>query len=259
MSTRWLSALVVLGLVATPVLAQDADPAAGPEEAERSAEAERLFHEGVRLLEEGRFESAGAVLETALSLEARASTACNLATALHAQGRSWEAHQLLVRMEQREFGELPQGYAETATRLRRAINDAVARVHLAVSNPATTATVYLDGEPAELRDGDVISRVVEPGEHHVRAEAEGFVRFQRSITAEPGSVQRVDIDLTPLDALVVAPPEEQPQTANRRKRRRRIAIAIAVSLAVAAGITAGIVATRDRGPTCDGAVGCIGF
>lgn len=246
---------------------------------ERSAEAQRLFHEGLRLLSESRYESAGAVLERALQLEARASTAFNLATALHAQGRSWEAHLLLLRVTRREFGALPEGYAETARELRRALHGDLGRIELTYSGEGP-ATVSIDGEAAgELVAGSALTRVVPPGTHEIAAAAEGFVPVRQRIDVAAGEVRSLSLELVRLGAVGEVGSEDGSgelgredggevggedgsageRNARASARRLRLGVGLGVALAAVAAVVVVVLVTRDDAVTCDGPVGCISF
>lgn len=228
-------------------------------EAEPAAEAQRLFYEGVSLLEEGRYESARAVLERALALEVRASTGFNLASALHALGRSWEAHRMLARIDGGELGPLPEGYAEPAARLREAVRAALGRLELSVAIP-DEAAVRVDGEAAGVvARGSALARTLAPGAHVVVAEAEGYAPWTREVRLEPGQLARITVSLVPATALGADPPDDS--TSNASDGGDDLGLAVGLTIGVVAllavgGVVLGVVLDQ---PACDPLVGCIDF
>jgi hypothetical protein len=79
----------------------------------------------------------------------------------------------------------------------------VARIWL-VLEPADAA-VFVDGERAKLRDQNVL--LVDPGEHELRIEAEGFQPEVRPIRAEAG--QSSELKLALLEAVKDSQPASQ--------------------------------------------------
>ncbi|MFK7988200.1 MAG: PEGA domain-containing protein [Sandaracinaceae bacterium] len=240
--------VVALLLVACPAAAQQAP------EPDPAAQAQRLFHEGVQLLEEGRFESARAVLERALEYEERASTGFNLASALHALERHWDAHQLLARIDRGELGPLPDGYAEPAAQLRAALDAALGRLELTLASPEEAA-VFVDGIAAGgLVQGSAILRTLPAGVHVVRAEADGFANWEREVTLDAGVLERLSVELAPsVDIAVVTSPPPSP--GSDAAVWVGVTIAVVAALAVV-GVVLGVVLSD---PSCDPVVGCIEF
>ncbi|GAB5547975.1 MAG: hypothetical protein SangKO_077350 [Sandaracinaceae bacterium] len=247
----------LLALVPVTVAAQ------APTEAD---EAERLFHEGASLLEEGRYESARVVLERALALEPRASTGFNLASALQALGQSWEAHQLLTRLEAGELGELDARLQEALVALRRAVAEGLGRLELRVRTPRTVE-VFIDDERAgELVSGSVLGRLLPPGPHTLRAVADGHHPFRAQVSLERGQTAPFVIALEPSEATPTtsrADPVEPP--AAREPPAGGFDVGLAVGLTVAAvvvlavvGVIVGVV-LADGGAPCDEVIGCVEF
>jgi len=277
---RLWTALVAALVVCAPVVAvapaaaqgetrAQGEVAQGEAAAEAAAEAERLFHEGTRLLEEGRYESARVVFERALTLEPRASTAINLASALQALGRSWDAHLLLNRLEAGELGELDARFDEALAALRRAVSEGLARLELRVAAPRSVE-VFIDDERAgELVTGSVLGRVLAPGTHTIRVEADGHRASVERVTLEPGQTLSRSISLEPRIAPEPAPhpplvdgAEPLPEPASEPSGGVDVGLVVGLSVAAvvvlaAVGVLVGVVVAD--GSSCDAVIGCVEF
>ncbi|MGE0790794.1 MAG: hypothetical protein AB7S26_34285 [Sandaracinaceae bacterium] len=236
--------------------------------AQDEADAESLFREGVTLLGEGRYEPARAVLTEAFELEPRASTAFNLASALHALGRSVEAQGFLDRIESGDLGPLPEGFSDAHARLRTSVRAQIAELALTLGAPAVV-DITIDGAArGTIARGSTESYWLAAGEHRVGADANGFAPFERALTLSAGGREALTILLqaSAADRVDPAPATPDPDGPDPIAPTGGgddagvivgVVVGIGLALAVAAAIVAVVLVTQPAALSCDPVVGCI--
>ncbi|HEX4341148.1 MAG TPA: PEGA domain-containing protein [Polyangiaceae bacterium] len=173
-SKRFRSVALVLSLsLATPsVLAQAEDQAA----------ARTLFGEGRKLMKQGRLAEACGKLEAASKLYTSAGILLNLGDCYEKSGRTASAWT--------EFGDAAAVAKRTgrstesteASHRQDAVEPKLTRVTFDVEKPAKGMTLTVDGNAVPAAAwGTAIP--VDPGEHALRAEAEGYVTWTSSVEA----------------------------------------------------------------------------
>ena len=178
-----LSASAVCG-VATTAHAQDAeDP--------HVAEARAHFDRGRTLAEQRRFSEAAEAFSRSLALVDRPSTIFNLAITLSTLGRQVEA---IAALERYEATADVATEGDAVVEAQRMLAHARASVgEIVVDVVPADAAVAIDGEP--VPGGAQRNRVVNPGPHVLRVEAEGYAPQLLELDAESGVQLRRGVQL----------------------------------------------------------------
>ncbi|MDB4928565.1 MAG: hypothetical protein JWM10_1049 [Myxococcaceae bacterium] len=209
--SAWAPAALAFALasaVGATAAAQPAPPAvptpALTPTVDRNADTARAYFEaGVAAMSRDDWAEAVNALENSLRLRRAASVSLNLGIARHRLGRLLEARAALNDFRENATPEQHAQHDAEVGRLVAEIGRRVGRVHLTELRP-TVSTVTLDGQPAVLNDAREI--VVNPGEHRLRAEADGFVTREQTVTVAEGATESVGLVLVPVAAIVVATP-----------------------------------------------------
>lgn len=194
------SAMLAL-LVATVVRAQeearpDTATAHPSSEDPRTVRARMLFQEGVLLARQERWAEALAKFRESASLVERASTVLNIATALQRLGRPRECIAAVERYLAVSDPIADAEARERAVELRRAMQDAIARVVLAVL--PVDAEILVNGVPSALaEDGSV---ELDPGMHAFVVQRDGYLPARFSVELAPGARISRSVTLAPRPA-----------------------------------------------------------
>lgn len=167
-----------------------------------SETARRYFEAGVAAMQRSDWAEAVNGFENSERLRRTASVSLNLGIARHRLGRLLEARGSLNDFLQNATPAQHAQHDAEVGRLVAEIGRRVGRIRLTELRP-TSLTVTIDGQPALLNDAREVT--VNPGEHRVRAEAEGFVTREETVPVAEGSTRAVGLVLVPVAAIVVAP------------------------------------------------------
>jgi len=174
-----------------------ADPE--PSETQKLSEARSAFVDGRKFMERGEWEQA----EKAFLFAAEVKNTPGL--------------RYYVASCQEQAGRLLDAFAsyEEAARLMKEqpAADVEALIPVAIERVRSALPqVAVQGAPAgatALVDGRALARAlagpVDPGEHQIRVEAEGFLPWEGSVTLAPGEAEVVEVEMKP-----VGQPEEEP-------------------------------------------------
>lgn len=203
---RWW---VIAALVANPLLAaaQPAPPPAAVAADPNVETARRYFEAGVAAMQREDWPEAVNGFSNSQRLRRTASVSLNLGVALHRLGRLVEA-----RVELQDFTQnaTPAQHAQHDAEVGRLLSEIgrrLGRIQIGELRP-TAATVTVDGAPAVLNDERVIN--VNPGDHRVRAEAEGFAPHEETVRVPEAGLRSVRLVLVANAAVVVAAPAVRP-------------------------------------------------
>lgn len=201
MSARrsWLAALVALTLFGS------ANDALAAPTAKEKQEAKQLVAEAKKALKTGSIDDAVAALRKADALDPSAPNKLELANALVQNKKLIEATQVL-----RAAVEAGQGggwadkkAAETAQATLKELEPKIPWLAVKVDGPpAGTAKLKVDGKDFELDN----ESPVDPGEHTVAAEAEGFERAEKRVDVKEGAHESVTLTLTAIASSAPPPP-----------------------------------------------------
>ena len=236
--------LAALGFSLTALLgpAATAQPAPTPTAVDPNAEtARRYFEAGVAAMQREDWSEAVNGFENSLRLRRTASVSLNLGIARHRLGRLLEARAALNDfLENATPAQHAQHDAEVG-RLVAEIGRRLGRIRLTELRP-TSSSVTIDGQAAVLNDSREVT--VNPGEHRLRAEAEGFVTREETIGVAEGATRAVGLVLVPTAAVAVVPPNHPGSAVAAPSSGSLVTrwwfwTGIAV---VAAGVTVGVVA-----------------
>ena len=200
----WLTAAFAL-LALSPA-------AAGAATAREKAEAKALSAEARAAVKQQRFDDAIEALRRADQLDPTSQTKLDLARALIGAGKLVDASAVLHQLEGAPARSLPEKRAQgAAKRLLGELEKRIPWLQVAVSGPKEgEATTTLDG-----KEVDATSEVpVDPGEHVVAVEAEGWKRSERRVELAEGTHETVKIKLA-RDA-PDAPPPPRPESGGSR-------------------------------------------
>lgn len=214
-STRALGLSLALCVSHAPAFAQRAGRGAEAADGDQTAEARRLFKQGVALAQQERWREAAEAFSASRALVERPSTIFNLAGALYRLGRLVEARETF------------EAYLEVAPRNDRArtteakrmvdvLRDAIVRLTLRVE--PDDAEVTLDGQ-AVAGTGEVRVLVMDPGDHTLEVSADGFVprRLPVNLAEAERGTQTVRLERVPEAPLqVAAATDPMPVSVERR-------------------------------------------
>jgi tetratricopeptide (TPR) repeat protein len=186
-----LALAVISAFGASSTLAAPGDE---PPEQKRATE---LFEQGRKLMDEGRFAEACALLAQSYELARGVGIQFNLASCLEAQGKVAsarrhfsEAADIAERAGQPDRAEVARGRAE-------ALKPRVSTVVLRVRDQVPGLQLDCDGR-ALAREQWGVPVELDPGDHELRASAPGH-RSWRQLVRLPGEAQRVALDLPALE------------------------------------------------------------
>jgi tetratricopeptide (TPR) repeat protein len=186
------TALVALAAAFCPAAARAADP---------PSEADTLFEDGRRLMEQGSLEEACATLEKSLQLAPRLGTMLNLGGCLERRGQLARAIALYERA------------ASLARQLGRSDREAAAREFAAALEPRVAKLLVIADEPALVTqvDGETISTrsglvPLDPGPRRLVARMPGRVPFELVLDLHAGETRTVTIPRLAEEPKRAAPP-----------------------------------------------------
>lgn len=209
--TRRARSLAALGfalttLVGAAATAQPAPATPAPTPAVNDPNADtarRYFEAGVSAMQRQDWAEAVNGFENSERLRRTASVSLNLGIARHRLGRLVEARAALNDFLQNATPAQHGEHDAEVGRLVAEIGRRVGRIRLTELRP-TSSTVTIDGQAAVLNDAREVT--VNPGEHRLRAEADGFVSRDETVRLAEGATQSVSLVLVPVAAVAVAPP-----------------------------------------------------
>jgi hypothetical protein len=197
-----LTAAFGAGASAQPVA--PATPVAPVAAVDRNADTARAYFEaGVAAMTREDWAEAVNAFENSLRLRRTASVSLNLGIARHRLGRLLEARAALNDFRDNATPEQHAQHDAEVGRLVAEIGRRVGRVRITELRP-TVSTLTLDGQPAVLNEAREVT--VNPGEHRLRAEADGFVTREQTVAVAEGATESVGMVLVPVAAVVVTPP-----------------------------------------------------
>lgn len=181
------------------------------------AAAEALFREGKRLMDEGHYDEACPMLAESQRIDPGGGNMLNLALCHEKQGKSASA-----------WGEFKEALSTARADHR---NDRIdfAQEHIAqlepqlsylqvsIPSPVAGLTVEIDGATLGSASWGV-SLPIDPGEHRVTAQAQGFKGWESMLTVAPVA-DRAQIIVPALEAVPVAAPPTAPFAAPRPDRK----------------------------------------
>jgi hypothetical protein len=206
MATQTIRTAATFALVATGVVL------APPARAQSNAVAGQLFHEGQKLLADGKVHEACEKLSASYTLEAGLGTLMNLALCHERDGRTataWnEFTEAAAQAAHASDDERAQFARSHAARLEQGLKKAV--LHLATSMPGMT--VKLDGRvlPSAALDTAI---PVDPGSHAIEASAPSRKTYAGSFATGTDALVTVNLpELEPATVGVLALPPPTPET-----------------------------------------------
>jgi len=218
-ASAWCCALA-LSCTAAVVSAQDAQPVDPPTVTvngdptspsapsdEQTAEAQRLFAQGVALAGEERWGDAVAYFRRSRALVERPGTVFNIAVALVRLGRASDALEALGDFL-RIADPLTDGVRRAqAERMQALVSATIVSVELSVS--PTDARVVVDGI-ARVERGGLRILSLDPGRHTLIVSAPDHAERRLEISTLPGETTRVAVRLTPTTGrlLVITTPRD---------------------------------------------------
>jgi hypothetical protein len=176
-----LAALLAVGVGGEVALADD------------GAHARDYFDRAVVALHEGRYAEARDLLDSSLTLAARAPTAFNLVVALRGTGEVVRATTVCEQLLSGRYEPLRSDQEEEARRVCEAVQAEVAVLRVEIEGPAD-AVVRIDGQPARSLGP---SHRVDPGEHVVVTTARRHDPAEARVTVGRGETRAVHLTLTP--------------------------------------------------------------
>lgn len=204
---------LALSLAALPAAAETAGP---PTEAELAA-ARVLFVEARELEKQGRWEEALARLESVAKVRMTPQVRFHIALCQKQIGKLVAARNGFeqARREARK-GDAEQVLRESEEHIAD-LESRIPTLHIHLVDPPAAVTVLIDGdaiEPGLL----AVPIPLDPGEHRVRAEADGRRAFEHTLSLEQGEKKEISVSLPVLapeppapKAAPVAPPKPRPR------------------------------------------------
>jgi len=225
--------------------------AATPSLATPTDEANLLFEEGRRLLDEGSLDAACPKLERSFQLAPRLGTMLNLGACLERRGQlaraltMYESAATLARQQGRPDREA------TAREYAAQLEPKVGKLLLVIEDPSPDAVTQVDGETITARSGLV---PLDPGERRLVVRAKGKLPYETTIHLDAGATTT-----TRIPKLAKAPeaPAEPHPAAEGSSPARTVAVLSGIGLGVV-GIAVGTVFALqarstydDAKPNCD--------
>jgi hypothetical protein len=167
---------------------------AQPSEEERTAEARRLFEQGLQLLDERDWEAAAARFQAAWELRQSPQIAYNLTSALIPLGQLVRAARLL-RQVSADLGASIE-VRQAATARRAELLPRIGTLTIPRGRNTAEDEIFLDDHP--LGDTDVGAGIsVDPGTHRITVRRNGREVFARELDFHEGAQHEVRIELSP--------------------------------------------------------------
>lgn len=184
---------------------QTISPSAPPDQ--QTAEAQRLFAEGVALAGQERWGDAVAYFRRSRALVERPGTVFNIAVALVRLGRANDALEALADFLRIADPQSERARRADAERMQALVSATVVRLELSVS-PAD-ARVVVDGS-ARVERGRLRVLSLDPGRHTLIVTAPDHAERRLEITTLPGETTRLSAQLTPTTGrlVVIATPRD---------------------------------------------------
>jgi serine/threonine-protein kinase len=199
---RTHAALLACALVATALPAWADEPA--PPTASSQAAAERLFDEGVRLLQEGRFPEACAKLEQSERLDPSAGTLLNLGDCYEQSGRTASAWATFRAAARASVARKRPDWERIALRHAEALEPKLSWLTVVVEHAPPDATVDVDGVPLG-RSAWATAIPMDPGWRTVTATAPGHAPWTGKALVG-GAGERATVTVPALERTPDAPP-----------------------------------------------------
>jgi hypothetical protein len=164
---------------------------------EGGGEADVLITAAREAAEAGRLDDAADYLRQALDDTPRPAVAFNLSLVLRDAGKIVEAVEVVDSLLSGRWGDVPPDRQTRAQEIRAELSALIATLVVRVSG-AERATLEVDGDPvADAVSGTTLRLQVNPGEHDVRAQAEGMQSITRSVRSISGRSATVSFALEP--------------------------------------------------------------
>lgn len=173
------------------------------------AMAEALFNSARALLERGDWPAACAKLKASMDLDPSVSTALKIARCHEHEGKlalAWSDAREALKLNQ-TVSQAESRRRELAAYAERLIADLAPRVpkiRVRITNPPPELRLAYDDRPLPV---DALGEAlpIDPGEHTISADADGYLGLRRTVTLVEAQVLDVDLTLVP-----IAPPAAQP-------------------------------------------------
>lgn len=225
---------------------------------EQTTEARRLFKKGLAFAEWERWEESLAAFRRSAELVPRPSTSYNIANALYRLDRPAEG---LVELDRLRVMAETQRDAETLRReanLRALLLVAVAELRIAIT--PSDASLFIDGRLSSESGFERLVRL-NPGEHSLRVEREGYITAFRQIRLDHGArkydsiVLSTDPAAEPEPIAVVTAGMESPETArdDRKPFVKRPGFWVMIGAIAIVGVGTGVAVAltrKDSEPEC---------
>jgi hypothetical protein len=187
-STRLLSAMVLVVLLASQALAADKD------------EARRLFQSGLKSMQINDFSAAADDLERSFALNPIPESLLNLAACYRSMQRYGAALDALKRLRQEFADKLKPDLKSACDKLEGEVQSLVATLVLSVEPPS--AEVSIDGR-ATLASSGTESYLLSPGDHTVEASLAGYRTLTRSVHLAAGTQTSERLVLEPAPGILI--------------------------------------------------------
>lgn len=178
----------------------------------REAEARTLFEQGVAALADERYSDALTAFARSYEIRRVASVALNLGISLRALGRLTEARARFTEFIEMASPAQHERHDREVANYLADVNRRIARIHIERVEPEQ-ARVLVDGRRVSLDERDELA--VDPGEHTVEAQLNGYTGTPQRVSLEPGGRTDVRLILTavqpdPRVTITQPPPVRQP-------------------------------------------------
>lgn len=184
----------VLGLATAAVLTLGAATAGAQPSWRDKAEAKQLYQQGKLLVRKGDFEGAADKFKAADEKDPQASYKLELARMLVEKGAFAEATATLEACNALE----PAQWAEKNAKKQcgtfaNEVGERAPKLGVQIFEPeASLVTVTVDGDTVDPEDGPF---ALDPGEHEIKAEAEGYETFSKTVELAESKTETVEITL----------------------------------------------------------------
>lgn len=211
--------------------------------AAKKAEARKLLNEARAATNEGRHADAARALRKADELDPSLQTKLDLSRALAAAGKLVEASRVLHAVADAPVKPWEKRFVAAAKRLLADLEPRIPWVQVTIVGPRPyDASTTIDGEEVDPA-GEI---PLDPGEHVVAAEAEGYEPAERRITLVEGAHERVRLSLKK----VVVAEAEPPRSGEGSVVPAAVSLAFGAA-AVGVGSVFGIMAFGEEGKAED--------
>ena len=190
----------VTGAIAAACLSLTAMTASAAPSFKEKQEAKSLVNDAKKAMKEGSYQDAVTALRHADELDPNPQTKLELAKGLVEMARLLEATQVLRAIaDGGGTSWADKKTIEAAKTLLKEVEPRVPWLQVEIQG-AKTATVTVDGAPFDA----VNDTPINPGDHVVVAEAEGFERLEKEVKVADGEHKKVTLDL-----VAIAKPETE--------------------------------------------------